>query len=189
MVSLFAFLVTCATLAPDQSSGTIKDSTSPDGQFHFIAIQKEDGIYYRIDDKSETPFSKELQSDFGVLRPLTEVLAHTSIHWRPDGKFVIAFTGHDRHHGDFLILAKTATGFRSVPLDWEKLDDFAHMAPLGFGYPAFLQWRPDGRAVVDLFEFDGRNIIRESTFDVDLTGPVTIVSWKIIKPEQRVKNS
>ena len=182
----FGFLMLGIALGAESSAVAIKDSPSPDGKYCFVATSGNDGIYYQVQTKAGRPVSEQMRSDFGTLRRLDEAQRDTSVHWRSDDKFVIAFTGHDRHHVDFLILTKTTTGFQLVPFDWEKLDEFAHLEPLGFGYPAFLLWRANGNAVIDLFEFDGRNTIRESTFDVNLTDRVDPVSWKAIKPEQKL---
>ncbi len=179
------FLTACAALTALQAPKIIENSTSPNGNYHLVAETKSDFVYYYVATKNGTPVSEELESDFGALRSQDEASSETSVSWHPDNAYVVLFTGHDRHHVDFLILARTGETFKPLPFDWEKLVKFLHRKPLGFGYPAFLRWRPDNQIEVDLFESDGINTSRESSFVLNLADNLKPVSWKILKPERK----
>jgi hypothetical protein len=184
MKPLLAFVF--LTLAQQVGGSVVIDhSFSLDRRFHFVALGKAepgyygDRIYYRVETKDGESASRDMPSDFGVLRPITSVVRVTPIRWRPDGKYVVLATDHDRHHGDFIILKHDNDRFVEIPFDWGKTWNAAMPSDVGFGYPEFVSWSPRDRIKIRIERWNAGNDTGEAAdFIVNLSDTSHAVSSK-----------
>jgi len=183
-MNLPVFLLTCAVMASEPTSGVISKSASPNGSFNVVAESRDGIIFYHVEAKDGRPATADFASDFRMKRSLAIALDHTPVFWRSDSQYLILATGHDRIHEDFLILHKNATGFVALPFDWEKTWRSTRIDLRGFGYPAFRQWLSDNRIEITILRWDGRNDYRTGDFILSLTDNLNVLAWTIAKQEK-----
>jgi hypothetical protein len=183
-MNLLTLLVVLETFVRvNSNTGIVDHSTSPDGKYHLENTFASDGTYFAVVDQSGKNVSPPFTSDFGVLRSIKAQCEGTKVYWRKDGAFFVLDTGHDRHHGDFLIVRKTGKSFELVPFNAGKIYETSKQSA-AFLYPEVIDWQTNGNLKMRITGFNGLDDYRPVDFTLNPMDGIRIASMEI-GPERK----
>jgi len=172
------FAAAAAFVQVNSNSGIVEKSESPNGLYHIENTFTSDGTYFAVVTRNEVNVSPPFQSDFSILRSIALQCKLTRIFWRSDSSYFVLDSGHDRHHGDFLVVQKEGNAFQLLPFDVEKIFATSKLHA-AFLYPDFKIWLPHNQLGIQIQGFNGMNSFCDVDFVLDLTNQLKVVSFKV----------